>query len=208
MSPYRIAVWVVVPIALLLGVVAAYTTVRSSERGARFEAVDITGSDWGRGFELTDHHGTRRTLGDFRGKIVMLFFGYTNCPDMCPTTLALLATAVKQLSEEDARDVQVLFVTVDPKRDTPEILARYVPAFHPGFLGLHSDPETTARTAREFKAFFELRPPNEYGSYSVDHSGQVFVFDPQGRLRLFVRPEAAPEAIVHDVRKLLAEAGA
>ena len=208
MSPYRIALWTVVPLALLLGISAAYMTLRSSEPGAQFEAVDITGVDWGRGFDLTDHHGTRRTLGDFRGKVVMLFFGYTNCPDMCPTTMALLASAVRQLGEEDARDVQVLFVTVDPARDTPQVLAQYVPAFHPSFLGLYSDPETTARTAREFKAFFELRAPNEHGSYTVDHSGQVFVFDPQGRLRLFVRPEAAPEAVVHDVRKLLAEAGA
>jgi protein SCO1/2 len=207
MSPYRIALWTVVPLALLLGIGLAYVTLRSGEPNAQFQAVDITGVDWGRGFDLTDHHGTRRTLGDFRGKVVMLFFGYTNCPDMCPTTMALLASAVRQLGE-DARDVQVLFVTVDPKRDTPQVLAQYVPAFHPSFLGLYADPETTARTAREFKAFFELRPPNEHGAYTVDHSGQVFVFDPQGRLRLFVRPEAAPEAVVHDVRKLLAEAGA
>jgi protein SCO1 len=203
MNPRRMLPWIIGIAALVLGLLAAYAALRGNEAKS-FEAVDITGADWGKGFDLTDHHGNRRTLADFRGKAVMLFFGYTHCPDMCPTTMALLAAALGRMGD-DARDVQVLFVTVDPKRDTPQVLAQYVPAFHPTFLGLYADPETTARTAREFKAFFELRPPDEHGAYTVDHSGQVYVFDPQGRLRLFIQPDASPESIVHDVRALLAE---
>ena len=195
--------WMITIAPLALGLVAAYATLRP-ERPAQFEAVDITGADWGRGFELTDHNGIKRTLADFRGKVAMLVFGYTQCPDMCPTTLALLAGALERMGE-DGQDVQVLFVTVDPKRDTREVLAQYVPAFHPTFVGLYADPETTARTAREFKAYFELRPPNQHGAYAVDHSGQVYVFDPQGRLRLFIRPDAAADSIARDVRRLLAE---
>jgi protein SCO1 len=195
--------WIIAVAALALGLLAAYATLRP-DRSPEFEAVDITGVDWGRGFELNDHNGVKRTLADFRGKVAMLVFGYTQCPDMCPTTLALLAGSLERMGE-DARDVQVLFVTVDPKRDTREVLAQYVPAFHPTFLGLYADPETTARTAREFKAYFELRPPNQHGAYTVDHSGQVYVFDPQGRLRLFIRPDAAADSIARDMRRLLAE---
>jgi protein SCO1/2 len=201
MSLRRALPWLIGLSALLAGAIAAYLW-EKPRRG--FDAVDITGVEWGRGFDLTDHNGVRRTLVDFRGKVVMLFFGYTHCPDMCPTTLATLAGALRQMGE-DARDVQVLFVTVDPRRDTPEILAKYVPAFHPGFLGLYADAETTARTASEFKAYFELRPQDETGRYAVDHSGQIFVFDAQGRVRLFIRPEASPESIARDVRVLLAE---
>ena len=198
--------WIVAAAALALGLVVGYSLL-TSRVSQSFEAVDITGADWGRGFELTDHRGAQRTLADFRGKVVMLTFGYTHCPDMCPTTLALLAGTLERLGT-DARDVQVLFVTVDPKRDTPQVLAQYVPAFHPSFLGMFTDPDGTARTAKEFKAYFELRRPNEHGAYTVDHSGQVYVFDPRGRLRLFIRPDASVEAIVRDVRRLLAESGA
>lgn len=171
----------------------------------QFQAHDITGVPWGRGFELTDHNGKKRTLVDFRGKVVLLFFGYTGCPDMCPTTLALLAGAMKELGP-DADRVQGLFVTVDPKRDTPQLLAQYVPAFYPTFLGLYADPQTTERTVREFKGYFHANPPDENGAYIVDHSAQVYVFDTAGRLRLYVQPpESTPESVAHDVRLLLAE---
>lgn len=198
--------WIVAAAALALGLVVAYT-VLTNRVSKSFEAVDITGADWGRRFELTDHRGARRTLADFHGKVVMLTFGYTHCPDMCPTTLALLAGTLERLGNE-AREVQVLFITVDPKRDTPQVLAQYVPAFGPAFLGLFGDEEATARTAKEFRAYYEQRPPSAQGSYTVDHSGQVFVFDPRGRLRLFIRPDASADAIVRDVRALLAESGA
>jgi len=138
--------------------------------------------------------------------VVLLFFGYTGCPDMCPTTLALLAGAMRELGA-DADKVQGLFVTVDPKRDTPQLLAQYVPAFYPTFFGLYADEATTQRTVREFKGYSHANGPKEDGSYTVDHSAQVYVFDPAGRIRLFIQPtEATPESVAHDVRLLLHEA--
>jgi protein SCO1 len=161
---------------------------------------------WGRGFELNDHNGNKRTLADFRGKVVLVFFGYTGCPDMCPTTLALVAGGMKELGS-DAEQVQGLFITVDPKRDTPQVLAQYVPAFYPTFLGLYADQATTERTVRDFKGYFHANAPNEHRSYTVDHSAQVYVFDPAGRIRLYIQPtEATPESVAHDVRLLLREA--
>ena len=203
----RMAFWAGIVGALVIGVLAAYATLgpRAPER---FKAVDITGVAWGHGFELTDHHGQRRTLADFRGKVVLLFFGYTGCPDMCPTTLALLAGTMKELGP-DADRVQGLFVTVDPKRDTAQLLAQYVPAFSATFLGLYADEATTQRTVRDFKGYFHANAPKEDGSYTVDHSAQVYVFDPAGRIRLFIQPtEATPESVAHDVRRLLHEAAA
>ena len=191
-------------VAITAGAVVAERTLTPAP--PQFQAHDITGVPWGHGFELTDHNGRKRTLADFRGKVVMLFFGYTSCPDMCPTTLALLAGAMKELGP-DAGRVQGLFVTVDPKRDTPKLLAQYVPAFYPTFLGLYADRETTERTVREFKGYAHANPPDANGSYTVDHSAQVYVFDAAGRLRLYVQPpEATPESVAHDVRTLLAEA--
>lgn len=188
-------------LALLLGVFAALAVMKRSE-APRFEAIDITGVEWGTDFRLTDHAGQPRALADFRGKAAALFFGFTNCPDMCPTTMARLGEAMRLLGDDAAR-VQGLFVTVDPKRDTPEVLAQYVPSFHAGFLGLYADEETTARTAREFKVYYRAQAPNEHGSYSVDHSGHILVFDPRGRLRLMMKPDLAPEAMAHDLRELL-----
>ena len=203
MTLRRALPWIICAASLALGI-AAFAAFQLKGEQPRFEAVDITGVDWGKGFTLTDHNGVQRTLGDFGGQVVALFFGYTGCPDMCPTTLALLGASLERMGA-DARRVQVLFVTVDPKRDSPEVLAQYVPAFHPSFLGLYGDEQAIARTAREFKVFFEARPPNDRGYYAVDHSGQVFVFDTHGRLRLFIKPESTPEAIAHDLRALLAE---
>lgn len=203
MTLRRALPWIVCAAALALGV-AAFGAFQLKGEEPRFAAVDITGVEWGKGFALTDHHGVKRTLSDFGGQAVALFFGYTGCPDMCPTTLALLAASLERLGP-DARRVQVLFVTVDPKRDTPEVLAQYVPSFHPSFLGLYGDEQAIARTAKEFKAYFQAQPPNDRGYYPVDHSEQVFVFDPDGRLRLFIKPESTPEAIAHDLRMLLEE---
>lgn len=165
-------------------------------------ASDVTGSSFGRDFALTDHHGTPRTLADFRGKVVVLFFGYTHCPDVCPTTLAELAETMKQLGPE-AQRVQVLFATVDPERDTPELLAQYVPAFNPTFLGLRGDAEATARVTREFKILVEKRAGASPGNYTVDHSAGTFLFDPQGRLRVYVSYGQGPEVFTHDIRALL-----
>lgn len=170
----------------------------------KFESVDITGVDWGKGFELTDFNGKPRTLPDFRGKVVLLFFGYTNCPDMCPTTLAKLGDAMRMLGA-DADQVQGLFVTVDPRRDTPQVLKQYVPAFHPAFLGLYGTEQQTLGATSEFKVYFQLQKPNQSGFYTVDHSGPVFVLDRGGRLRLFVSAEKGAASLAHDLRILLRE---
>lgn len=173
--------------------------------GPKFKGTDITGADFGKTLSLNGHDGKRHTLEEFRGKAVVLFFGYARCPDICPTTLADTAQALKTLGK-DAERVQVLFVTVDPARDTKEVLAQYVPAFDPRFLGLYGDEEETRRTAREFKIFFEQRK-GEGGpaAYTVDHSGQTYVFDTSGRLRLFVRHDRLAEDLPGDLRQLLKE---
>ena len=168
----------------------------------QFRSSDVTGSAYGRDFSLTDHAGKPRTLADFRGKVVVLFFGYAQCPDVCPTTLAALAEAMRQLGP-DAAKVQVLFVTVDPERDTRELMSSYVTAFDPSFLGLSGDAEATARTAKEFKILYQKQPGKTPESYTVDHSAGTFIFDPQGRLRLYVGHGQGPDVFAHDIRELL-----
>ncbi len=166
----------------------------------QFKSTDITGADYGKGFELADHTGKVRRLEDFRGKAVVLFFGFTQCPDVCPTTLVDVSNEVKKLGKDSER-VQVLLVTVDPERDTPEVLAKYVTAFDPRFIGLRGDLEATQRVAKEFKIYFEKRKSGS--SYTVDHSAHSYVIDPQGRLRLLVRPERIASDLADDLRTLL-----
>jgi protein SCO1/2 len=173
-----------------------------SPEGPRFRSTDITGADFGRELALTGHDGKPRVLADFRGKLVVLFFGYTHCPDICPTTLADVAAVMKKLGPDAAR-VQVLFVTLDPERDTPEILAQYVTAFDPAFLGLSGDAAAAQRAAKEFKIFYEKRPGSAPGAYTVDHSAQSYVLDAQGRLRLFVRQDRIAQDLTEDLRVLL-----
>ena len=175
-----------------------------SPEGRKFKSTDITGADFGKELALTGHDGKPRTLADFRGKAVVLFFGFTHCPDVCPTTLADAAAVMKTLGKDAAR-VQVLMVTVDPERDTAEVLSKYVPAFHPGFLGLYGDAAATQRVAKDFKIYYEKRAGSSPSTYSVDHSGQSYVIDPQGRLRLFVRHERIAQDLADDLRTLLAE---
>jgi len=170
-----------------------------------FRNTDITGANYGKDFALTDHTGKKRTLADFRGKVVVVFFGYTRCPDVCPTTLADLRLAREQLGE-DGKRVQVLFITVDPERDTRQLLASYVPAFDPSFLGLYGDAAATARVAKEFKVFYQKAPGKTPGSYTVDHTSGSYVFDPQGRLRLLVRQGSVPN-LVADLKTLLSARG-
>ncbi len=202
----RIVQWAIAGMALAIGVVAAIAAFGPGDSRPRFQAVDITGVPWGKELALTDHLGRKRSLADFRGKTVALYFGYTHCPDMCPTTLAMLGGALRKMGS-DADAVQGLFVTVDPKRDTPEILSQYVPSFYPSFLGLYGDEAATAHAAQEFKAYFHANPPDERGSYTVDHSSQLYVIDPTGRLRLYIKTDAmTPDSIAHDLRALLREA--
>jgi protein SCO1/2 len=187
--------------SLRFGLILAFAFLAAGcDSGQKFKSADITGADYGKALELTDHHGKPRRLEDFRGKAVVLFFGFTHCPDICPTTLAETAAAVKKLGA-DAERVQVLFVTVDPERDTAEALAKYVTAFDPRFLGLRGDAQATQRAAKEFKVFYEKRKSGE--SYSMDHSGQSYVIDPQGRLRLLVRPDRIGEDLTDDLRTVL-----
>ncbi|MCR4297884.1 MAG: SCO family protein [Gallionella sp.] len=165
-----------------------------------FHASDVSAMFTEADFRLTDHNGKTRTLADFRGKAVALFFGYTHCPDMCPTTLADLAQAVRLLGS-DAGRVQVLFVTVDPERDTPEMMAQYVPAFHPSFLGLHGDEQATAQATKAFYVGYQ-KQPTLYG-YNVDHSLGTFLVDPQGRVRLRAPHAQRAEWFADDIRLLL-----
>lgn len=167
-----------------------------------FNGIDVTGGNMGGELRLVDHDGKARSLAQFRGKAVVVVFGFTHCPDVCPTALADLATALRALGAEGAR-VQVLFVTVDPKRDTPELLRQYVPAFHPSFLGLIGDEDALARVRKDFNVYAAVRAGSTPETYSVDHSGQMFGFDPQGRIRLVWAPGMAPGLIADDLRILL-----
>ena len=169
---------------------------------ASFQNTDVTGVDYAKGFTLTDHTGKQRTLEDFRGKLVVMFFGYTQCPDVCPTTMSEMAAVMKELGPS-ADDVQVLFVTVDPERDTQELLSHYVPAFDKRFIGLYGNAEQTAKVAKEFRVFYAKQPGADPGSYTVDHTAGSFVFDRQGQLRLFIRHNQGPAIIAHDLRQLL-----
>ena len=187
-------------LALLCGLLLA----AGCDSSPKFKSTDITGADYGKAIDLTDHNGKPRHLEDFRGKAVVVFFGFTHCPDVCPTTLAEMAQVVKQLGPDGDR-VQLLFVTVDPERDTREALAKYVTAFDPRFLGLYGDLDATRRVAKDFKIYFEKRKTGD--TYSVDHSAQSYVIDPQGRLRLLVKHDRISADLPDDLRVLLRESG-
>ncbi len=171
-----------------------------------FKSVDVTGADFGRELSLTDHTGKPRTLADFKGKAVVVFFGFTQCPDVCPTTLAEMKTVKDKLGKDGER-LQVLFVTVDPERDSPALLAKYVPAFDPSFIGLYGDAEATARTAKEFKVFYQKEPGANPGHYTVNHTAAMYIYDPSGRLRLFAKHAQGPDALAHDIKLLLDQTG-
>jgi protein SCO1 len=190
------------PFGIVAAALLALLVAACGPGNPRFQASDVTGVAFGRDFKLTDHNGKPRTLADFRGKVVVMFFGYTQCPDVCPTTLSDLTAALQKLGA-DAERVQVLFVTIDPERDTPDLLSHYVPAFNPTFLGLSGDAAATAATAREFKVLYQKQPGSTPDSYSMDHSAGTFIFDSQGRLRLFVSQGQGPEVFAHDIRELL-----
>ena len=169
---------------------------------ASFQNTDVTGLDYAKGFALTDHTGKPRTLADYKGKVVVVFFGYTQCPDVCPTTMAEMATVMQKLGPQ-ADQVQVAFITLDPERDTQELLASYVPAFDKRFVGLRGSLDQTAKVAKEFKVFYSKVPGTEPGSYTIDHTAGSYVFDREGRLRLFIRHGQGPDPIVADIRQLL-----
>ena len=168
-----------------------------------FNALDVTGiQGYGDDFRLTDHTGKSRTMADFRGKAVVMFFGYTHCPDVCPTTLSELRQVMQMLGK-DAERLQVLFVTLDPARDTPLLLSKYVPSFNPTFLGLYGDAAATEKVAKDFKVFYRTSAGKTAESYTVDHTAASLVFDPQGRLRLFINYGLGADKIAPDIMKLL-----
>jgi len=168
----------------------------------QFRSIDVTGADYARDFKLADHNGQQRTLADFRGKVVVIFFGFAQCPDVCPTAMAELAE-VKRLLGADSGKLQGLFVTLDPERDTPEVLKAYMGNFDPAFLALRPEAQELPDLARHFKIFYKKNEGKTAGSYTLDHTAASYVFDPQGRVRLYTRHGMGPAALSEDLKILL-----
>lgn len=190
--------WRVFLLVLLLGLASC-----GEKAPSAFKNVEITGADFGRSLQgFQDHSGKPTSLRDFSGKVVVVFFGYTFCPDVCPTALTRFAEVMKQLGT-DAGGVQVLFVTLDPERDTLERLAGYVPWFHPTFVGLRGDAAATAAAAREFKVYYARSDGRDGANYAIDHSAGAYVIDRAGRIRLYLRDDAPIDAVVSDLQRLL-----
>jgi|JI10StandDraft_1071094.scaffolds.fasta_scaffold375763_1 protein SCO1/2 len=175
--------------------------VASKGKPVSFKGIDITGAPYGKGFALTDMHGQPRTLADFAGKVVMLYFGFVQCPDVCPTALARASLVMQQLGPELAAMVQVIFVTVDPERDTPELLHDYMAAFDVHFLALHGNAEQTKATADAFKVYYKKVPTGS--NYTMDHTALSYLFDPKGQLRVALRHEQTADEFTADIRTLL-----
>jgi protein SCO1/2 len=169
-----------------------------------FHATDITGATFAQDFRLTDHNGQVRTLADFKGQVVAIFFGYTHCPDVCPTTLSDFSAALQMLGPQ-AEQVQVIFVTLDPQRDTPELLKQYVPAFNPRFLGMYTDAVSLKQLAKDYKVVYQKTSVKGADDYLIDHSAGTYVYDKQGRLRLLVPFGSGPKSIAEDLKILLSE---
>jgi cytochrome c oxidase subunit 3 len=185
---------------LLLVWLVLFAVLLSSGLSSR--STDITGADFGKDFQLTDYNGQPRRLSDFRGKVVAVFFGYTHCPEVCPATLAELAAAVKELGPDGGK-VQVLFVTADPERDTPEVLKQYVSAFDPAFVGLRGTPEQTAQVAKDFRLIIRKNRGVDANNYTVDHSAGTYLYDASGKLRLYVRYGQGADVFAEEIGQLL-----
>ncbi|MDW8337071.1 MAG: SCO family protein [Tepidimonas sp.] len=171
-----------------------------------FHGIDLTGADYAQGFDLPDQNGQRRTLADFRGKVVVVFFGYTQCPDVCPTSLGELAEAKRLLGADGAR-LQGIFISVDPERDTPEVMRAYMASFDPSFLALRASPQELPALAKAFKVYYKKVEGATPSSYTMDHSAGSYIYDTQGRLRLYHRYGSGAQALASDVKRLLDEAG-
>ncbi|SDM23569.1 protein SCO1/2 [Oryzisolibacter propanilivorax] len=191
--------------ALLIGAAGLFVA-GCSPRAPKFQGVDVTGADYARDLPLTDQNGRPRSLKDFAGKVVVVFFGYTQCPDVCPTTLGELAEVKRSLGADGDR-VQGVFVTVDPERDTPEVLKAYLANFDPSFIALRGTPEQLAAVAKDFKIYFKRVEGSTPTSYTMDHSAGSYVYDTQGRLRVYHRYGSGVQALAADVRALLGQAG-
>lgn len=188
--------------SLLLATALAPVVLTACSKPYAFHGVDITGVPYADGFSLTDFNGKQRTLADFAGKVVVMYFGYTQCPDICPASMQVVAQAMDDLGAK-AKDVQFLFVTVDPTRDTPEILKAYVTHFNPTFLALTGTPEQIALTAKNFKVYYKKVPGKTSGSYTMDHTAGFYVFDPKGKIRLFEREGVSAKDLAQDINALL-----
>ncbi|MBK6360730.1 SCO family protein [Candidatus Skiveiella danica] len=193
--------WLLVFIVAALAVFIAGCNRAGDAAAPGFRGIDLTGAPYGRNFRLTDADGRERTLADYKGKAVLMYFGFVQCPDVCPTAL-IRAAKVKQLLGADGDKLQVIFITIDPERDTPEVIKAYTAAFDPSFIGLYGDAKRTRETADEFKVYYKQVPTGS--SYTMDHSALSYAFDPQGRLRLALRHEQTAEDYAHDLRQLLA----
>ena len=168
----------------------------------QFKSIDLTGADYAQGFSLSDQNGQLRTLKDFAGKVVVVFFGFTQCPDVCPTSMAELAQVKKMLGAEGDK-LQAVFITVDPERDTPELLKAYMANFDPSFLALRPTSEQLPQVAKDFKLYYKKVAGKSKSSYSIDHSAGSYVFDGDGRIRLYSRYGAGAEVLASDIRLLL-----
>jgi protein SCO1/2 len=186
---------------MLILLVLTLTACQGAQQPVTLFGTDITGADFASGFSLKDHTGKVRQLSDFKGKVVALFFGYTHCPDVCPTTMADMANALKLMGKQ-SDDVQVLFVTLDPARDTQEVLAKYVPAFDARFIGLYGDDAQTADTAKNFKVFYAKQADAGKSGYTIDHSAGTYVFDKNGKIRIFLKYGQKPKEIASDLATL------
>jgi protein SCO1/2 len=176
-----------------------------SENKPQFVSIDVTGANYAKNFELTDHNGQVRHLTDFSGKIVVMFFGYTQCPDVCPTSMAELAEVKKALGK-DGDKLQGIFVTVDPERDKPEMLKAYMGNFDPTFLALTTTPDKLAELAKDYKVYYKKVDGKTPTSYTMDHSAGSYVYDTKGQLRLFTRYGSGAAALAQDIQLLLKEA--
>ncbi len=173
-----------------------------TEKPPEFRSVDITGADYALDFSLPDANGQTKTLADFKGKAVVLFFGFAQCPDVCPTTMAEIAEVKKSLGK-DGEKVTAVFVTVDPERDTPQVLSAYMASFEPSFTALRGTPEQTVQLAKYFKIYYKKVEGKTPTSYTIDHTAASFVYDPQGKLRLYTRCGMGAKALVEDLKILL-----
>lgn len=196
----RVAMKWIAACALLAGATGIFSG--CSEQKPAFASIDVTGANYAKGFELTDHNGQVRHLSDFAGKIVVIFFGYTQCPDVCPTSMSELAEVKKALGKDGER-LQGLFVTVDPQRDTPEVLKGYMANFDPTFLALYTTPDKLAELAKDYKVYYKKVEGKTPTSYTMDHSAGSYVYDTKGQLRLFTRYGSGPKVLASDIRLLL-----
>jgi protein SCO1/2 len=187
-----------------LGLLAGASGLMSacSEKKQSFAAIDVTGADYARDFSLTDHNGQTRTIPDFSGKVVVVFFGFTQCPDVCPTSMAELAE-VKKLLGKDGDRLQGLFITVDPQRDTPEVLKAYMSNFDPSFLALYTTPDKLVALAKDYKVYFKKVDGQTPTSYTMDHSAGSYIYDTQGKLRLYTRYGTGTAPLLADIKLLL-----